>query len=67
MRQGEIDRTGHIERIVFNDKWEEIRREQILHGDAPAHPRRPPGPRRFLYVLTDEDQGALLRIEPAPQ
>jgi glucose/arabinose dehydrogenase len=23
------------------------------------------GPDGFLYVLTDEDQGALLRIEPA--
>jgi glucose/arabinose dehydrogenase len=25
------------------------------------------GPDGFLYVLTDEDQGALLRLEPAPQ
>jgi glucose/arabinose dehydrogenase len=24
------------------------------------------GPDGFLYLLTDEDEGALLRIEPAP-
>jgi glucose/arabinose dehydrogenase len=65
MRQGEIDRTGHIERIVFNEKWEEIRREQML---LELHQRIRDvrqGPDGLLYVLTDEDQGALLRIEPA--
>jgi glucose/arabinose dehydrogenase len=65
MRQGEIDRTGHIERIVFNEKWEEIRREQML---LELHQRIRDirqGPDGLLYLLTDEDQGALLRIEPA--
>jgi aldose sugar dehydrogenase len=65
MRQGEIDRTGHIERIVFNEKWEEIRREQML---LELHQRIRDirqGPDGLLYVLTDEEQGALLRIEPA--
>jgi glucose/arabinose dehydrogenase len=65
MRQGEIDRTGHIERIVFNEKWQEIRREQML---VELHQRIRDirqGPDGLLYVLTDEDQGALLRIEPA--
>jgi len=65
MRQGEIDRTGHIERIVFNEKWEEIRREQML---LELHQRIRDirqGPDGLLYVLTEEDQGALLRIEPA--
>jgi aldose sugar dehydrogenase len=66
MRQGEIDRTGHVERIVFNDKWEEIRREQML-GELRQRIRDiRQGPDGCLYVLTDEDQGALLRIEPAP-
>jgi glucose/arabinose dehydrogenase len=27
LRQGESPRTGHMERIEFNDRWEEIRRE----------------------------------------
>jgi glucose/arabinose dehydrogenase len=65
MRQGEIDRTGHIERIVFNDKWEEIRREQILNELHQRVRDIREGPDGLLYVLTDEDPGALLRIEPA--
>jgi aldose sugar dehydrogenase len=65
MRQGEIDRTGHIERIVFNEKWEEIRREQMLMEMRQRIRDVRQGPDGFLYVLTDEDQGALLRIEPA--
>ena len=65
MRQGEIDRTGHIERIVFNEKWEEIRREQMLMELRQRIRDIRQGPDGFLYVLTDEDQGALLRIEPA--
>jgi len=67
MRQGEIDRTGHIERIVFNDKWEEIRREQFLLEMRQRIRDVRQGPDGYLYVLTNEDHGALLRIEPAPQ
>jgi len=65
MRQGEIDRTGHIERIVFNNKWEEIRREQMLNELHQRIRDIRQGPDGLLYVLTDEDPGALLRIEPS--
>ncbi len=65
MRQGEIDRTGHVERIVFNEKWEEIRREQFLSEMRQRIRDVRQGPDGLLYVLTDEDRGALLRIEPA--
>jgi glucose/arabinose dehydrogenase len=65
MRQGEIDRTGHLERIVFNEKWEEIRREQFLTEMRQRIRDVRQGPDGLLYVLTDEDRGALLRIEPA--
>ena len=30
MRYGEIPNTGHLQRIVFNEKMEEIRREMLL-------------------------------------
>ena len=66
MRMGEIPGTGHLERIVFNDKTEELRREILL---AELHQRIREvrqGPDGLLYLLTDEDAGALLRIEPAP-
>jgi glucose/arabinose dehydrogenase len=65
-RRGEIPRTGGLERIVFNDKLEELRRETLL---AELHQRIRDvrqGPDGLLYVITDEDDGALLRLEPAP-
>jgi aldose sugar dehydrogenase len=65
MRTGEIPGTGHLERIVFNDKTEELRRETML---AELHQRIREvrqGPDGLLYLLTDEDPGALLKIEPA--
>jgi len=65
MRTGEIPGTGHIERIVFNDKWEEIRRESLLTELHQRFRDVRQGPDGLLYLLTDEDDGALLRIEPA--
>jgi glucose/arabinose dehydrogenase len=61
---GRIERTGRIERIVFNAAAEEIRRESLLTelGQRIRDVRQ--GPDGYLYVLTDEDDGALLRIEP---
>jgi hypothetical protein len=66
MRVGRDPNTGHLERVVFNDKTEEIRRE------SPADELRQrirdvrQGPDGLLYLLTDENPGALLKIEPAP-
>lgn len=65
LRQGEVPRTGQLQRIVFNDKWEEIRREPLLRdlGQRIRDVRQ--GPDGYLYVLTEENDAALLRIEPA--
>ena len=50
--------------MVVNDKLEELRRESLL-GDLHQRIRDVrQGPDGFLYVITDEDDGALLRIEP---
>ena len=63
-RIGEIPRTGGLERVVLNDKLEELRRERLL-GDLHQRIRDVrQGPDGLLYVITDEDDGALLRIEP---
>jgi glucose/arabinose dehydrogenase len=65
MTVGRIGGTGHLERIVFNEKGEQ-RRESLL---VDLHQRIRDvrqGPDGLLYLLTDEDAGALLRIEPAP-
>ena len=63
-RRGEVPRTGGLERVVVNDKLEELRRETLL---TELHQRIRDvrqGPDGLLYVITDEDDGALLRIEP---
>jgi glucose/arabinose dehydrogenase len=66
MRTGEIPGTGHLERIVFNAKTEEIRRETMLTELHQRIREVRQGPDGLLYLLTDEDAGALLKIEPAP-
>jgi aldose sugar dehydrogenase len=65
MRTGEIPGTGHLERIVFNAKTEEMRRESMLTELRQRIREVRQGPDGLLYLLTDEDDGALLRIEPA--
>jgi glucose/arabinose dehydrogenase len=65
MRQGEVPRSGHMDRVDFNGEWEELHRESIL-GDLHNRIRDiRQGPDGLLYILTAENDGALLRIEPA--
>lgn len=65
MRTGELNYSGHLERIVFNDKYEELRRESMLTDLRQRIRDVRQGPDGLLYVLTEEEDGALLRIEPA--
>jgi glucose/arabinose dehydrogenase len=65
MRYGEIAGTGHLQRIVFNDRMEEIRREMLLLQLQQRIRDVKQGPDGFIYLLTEENPGALLRIEPA--
>jgi aldose sugar dehydrogenase len=65
LREGGIPRTGQMQRVVFNDKWEELRREPMLQDLKQRIRDVRQGPDGLLYVLTAEDHGALLRIEPA--
>jgi glucose/arabinose dehydrogenase len=66
MRVGEIEGTGHLQRLVLNAKMEELRRESMLTELRQRIREVRQGPDGFLYLLTDEEDGALLRIEPAP-
>jgi glucose/arabinose dehydrogenase len=64
-RRGQIPGTGGLERVVFNENLEELRRETLL---TELHQRIrdvAQGPDGMLYVVTDEDDGALLRISPS--
>jgi aldose sugar dehydrogenase len=65
MRYGEIPNTGHMQRIVFNDKTEEIRREMLLTEFRQRIRDVKQGADGFVYLLTDENPGALLKLEPA--
>jgi glucose/arabinose dehydrogenase len=65
LRTGEIPGTGHLERILFNEKMQELRRESLLTELRQRIRDVRQGPDGLLYVLTDEKDGAVLRIEPA--
>ncbi len=65
-RRGEVPRTGGLERVVLNDRLQEIRRETLLTELRQRIRDVRQGPDGLLYVLTDEDDGGLLRLEPAP-
>ena len=66
LREGGIPRTGQVQRIVFNERWEELRREPLLTQLKQRIRDVRQGPDGLLYVLTAEDKGALLRLEPDP-
>jgi glucose/arabinose dehydrogenase len=65
LRTGEIPGTGHLERILFNQDLQELRRESLLVDLRQRIRDVRMGPDELLYVLTGEDDGAVLRIEPA--
>jgi glucose/arabinose dehydrogenase len=65
LRTGEIIGTGHFERILFNEKMEELRRESLLKDWGHRVRDLKQGPDGLIYALLDDDDGAVLRIEPA--
>ena len=67
MQTGQMPGTGHLERIVLNADGEELGREWLLTEFKQRIRDVRQGPDGLLYVLTDDDAAALLRIEPARQ
>jgi glucose/arabinose dehydrogenase len=65
LRTGEVPGTGHVERILFNEDMQELRRESLLVDLRRRIRDVRQGPDGLLYVLIDGEDGALLRIEPA--
>jgi len=62
---GTVPGYPHLERLVFNDKWDETSRQSLL---VDLHQRIRDvrqGPDDLVYVLTDEENGSLIRLEPA--
>ena len=55
----------HLERIAFDQNWDEIARQSLLTELRQRIRDVRQGPDGLLYVLTDEENGALIRLEPA--
>jgi len=65
MRMSNSPRTGHIERIVFNENWEVVRSEMLLLDLHQRIRDVEQGPDGDLWAITDEGaDSVLLRIEP---
>ncbi len=65
MLGGAVQGVGHLERIVFDENWDETSRQSLLTDLKQRIRDVRQGPDGLIYVLTDEDNGALLRLEPA--
>jgi glucose/arabinose dehydrogenase len=65
MRYGEIPGTGRLERILINKNLEELRREPLLVDLRRRIRDVKQGRDGLLYLLTDGEEGVILRIEPA--
>jgi glucose/arabinose dehydrogenase len=66
MMAGRIWWTGYVQQLTCNDKGLSMQREPILAELRQRSRDVCQGPDGSLDVLTDEDLGALLSIEPAP-
>src|SRR5262245_51821955 len=64
LQQGEVPRSGHVDRLDFNEKWEELHRESFVRSLPQRVRDVRESPDGYLYLLTAENQGALIRIEP---
>lgn len=63
-RRGQVNGTGALIRVVFNDKLQETRQESLLDGLHQRFKDVRQGPDGLLYALTDEDDSVLMRIGP---
>lgn len=65
-RWGEIPGTGSLQRVVFGKDYGELRREALLSDLHQRVRDFVTGPDGNIYVLTDGNENAVLKVEPAP-
>jgi glucose/arabinose dehydrogenase len=63
--RGRVNGASGVERVVFNDKMWEIQRETFLTELKQRIRDIRQGPDGLIYLLTEEVNGAVLKIEPA--
>jgi glucose/arabinose dehydrogenase len=64
--RGRFKEATGVERVVFNDKMWELRRETFLPELKQRMRDIRQAPDGLIYLLTEEEDGAVLKIEPAP-
>jgi glucose/arabinose dehydrogenase len=62
--RGRVNGSSGVERVVFNDKMWETRRETFLTELKQRIRDIRQGPDGLIYLLTEETDGAVLKIEP---
>ncbi len=65
LRVGQIQGTGRLVRLFFDENGNERRRETLLTELSQRIRDIKDGPDGYLYLLTEENDAALLRVEPA--
>jgi len=65
MLGGSVQGYPHLERIVFDEHWDETGRQSLLTEMRKRIRDVRQGPDGLVYVLTDEEDGWLVRLEPA--
>jgi glucose/arabinose dehydrogenase len=63
--RGRFKEATGVERVVFNDKMWELRRETFLAELKQRMRDIRQGPDGLIYLLTEEENGVVLKIEPA--
>jgi glucose/arabinose dehydrogenase len=63
--RGRFKEATGVERVVFNDKMWETRRETFLAELRQRMRDIRQAPDGLIYLLTEEEDGAVLKIEPA--
>ena len=63
MQKGQLPGTGQLVRIKFDDRGEEVRQEGLFADLRQRIRDVKQGPDGRLYMLTDEDDGVVMRIE----
>lgn len=64
LREGEVNGTGHLQRVLFNRNMEELRRESLLTDLHKRVRDVVQGPDGYLYVSLEDRDGGVLRILP---
>ena len=63
--RGRTNGDSGVERVVFNDQMWETRRETFLRELKQRIRDIRQGPDGLIYLLTEEEDGAVLKLEPA--